>query len=196
MSSAISQQNPQPDPVIAPGRLGSGLGARTSISHQQDIPRTEETGHARQHPDPAPLHRWAARPMTSSRHQIVRTDEGTLVQIARLPESWLRTKTTQRHGTQCLLRRFQVIFPGLDGSDVREGTGYVTADHAIWSATRDMASKRVPFYALVTHKMFRAIHVVRLLDEDEAKAIMRRARQQRDDAEWETAAPTQAPDPT
>lgn len=117
---------------------------------------------------------------------IVGDGTASLVRFQRRGSSRLRTK---RHGTQCLLRRFEVCFIGPDGGTVARGNGHATADDDLSLEVRALASSRTPFYALVEHKRLARVHFRTILSEPEAKALIRRTRQAREDAEWEAAAP-------
>lgn len=120
---------------------------------------------------------------------IVGTGTGSLVRVQRTGSSRIRTKRTKRHGTQCLLRRFEVSFIGPDGGTAAQGNGHATADDDLSAEVRSLASSRTPFYALVEHRRLARIHFRAILTEADAKALVRRMRRAREDAEWEAAAP-------
>lgn len=120
---------------------------------------------------------------------IVGTTDGSLVRLQRTGSSRLRTKRTKRHGTQCLLRRFDVDFIGPDGNTIAKGNGHATADDDLSAEVRSLASSRTPFYALVEHRRLARVHFRAILTEADARTLVRRMRQARENAEWEAAAP-------
>lgn len=127
------------------------------------------------------------RPKTPT---AISTHEGTLILVTRVAASRLRTRTTKRRGTQCRLRLYDIVFPGIEDQVAEHWPrGWITANDPHAAEAKALGSARDSFYAFVTHKGFRRIRVVRFVPSHEAQAIMRRARQLRADAEWEAAAP-------
>jgi len=114
--------------------------------------------------------------------------------ISRGPKSSMRTKVTKRRGRRCSLRRYEFVFPSLNGDPWRQiDRGFAFADHELAINLQPLGRRKRPFYALVAQPLSARPQIVEIVASDDVPLIVRRARRAREDAEWEAAAPEANP---
>lgn len=102
----------------------------------------------------------------------------------------MKTKRRKRRGDRCYIRRYDMVYPSIDKTPAHhEPAGYAIAVGELVPALQYAGRRSAPFYAFVDKPMQKGIHITGFPDASDIPGIIRNARQEHEQAEWDAAAP-------